>query len=80
MLKPVAILDRASTRLLGEVKAGACVPEHGDYCGCNYDHSQCYKTNYRYDYRVRYVIDCYGRCVRTSTVCRKTSVYDTRCP
>ncbi|WP_326690769.1 MULTISPECIES: hypothetical protein [unclassified Streptomyces] len=46
------MIAKLSDKLLGmvlrEERAGACVPEHGNYCGC--------KSGYKY------ALDCNGHC------------------
>jgi hypothetical protein len=51
-----AVGDRLLGLLLPTYDAGACVPEHGQYCGCS-KHCR------------RKIISCTGSCVETTVSC-----------
>jgi len=51
-----------------QVDAGACIPEHGETCGCNTyfigcDPYYCYYSHYRV------VFNCTGTCVQINSPC-----------
>lgn len=72
--------DRIAARVLRLDRAGACVPEHGQVCSCEYSYSACVGTGAKNDYYTNWVVGCTGQCQYTSTVCKTIRVSDSRCP
>ncbi|MFC7550089.1 hypothetical protein [Plantactinospora sp. GCM10030261] len=58
--------DRALGLFLDDVEAGACVPEHGDYCGCKPSGGYC-SGGIWYRYYRRATFNCSGSCVTSSS-------------
>ncbi len=64
--------DRLLAALLPATEAGACVPEHGDRCGCYKKTCACVGVDVRRCYWRYKTVDCYGTCQWTTTLCNTT--------
>ncbi len=61
--------DRLLAALLTTTEAGACVPEHGDWCGCYKYSCSCVDNNVQRCYYRYKLVNCYGSCAWSSTNC-----------